>query len=441
MFSLHETKRMRLCRAAFIALCVVPTCVVVGWTAFVNAPVYRRAHERAIAARLGWRAHLTAASSPRPGKLLYEGLELSDPATGQALARLPFVEVESIGQALVVRFPYPATVNGTRLDAFWKLIDEADRQWPELNSLRIEAQNLTLHMRQGDQSFTDVIGHFDGDAAQTRAKLTFRRAIAGARAAEPCLLTFTRRRDTARADQVIQLATGSTPLPTSLFASLWPGALRFGKTCQFAGRVSAVLKSGTWRTELEGRADGIDLDLLVSRQFPHKLTGLADAQLGSVKFSGGRIESAKGSVTAGPGVISRSLVQSAETHLHIQAAARAITGRGNLIAYKQLNVGFEIDEQGLSLRGRVPGARGAVLVDSRHVLAIESPLVSQPVVDLVRTLVPRSEVHVPATRETAYLTGSLPVPSILAAPGAEQPLPHARPVSVYPVRSRDTIRR
>ena len=53
MFSLHETTRIRFCRAAFLALCIVPTCAVIAWAVFANGPAYRRAHERAIAARTG----------------------------------------------------------------------------------------------------------------------------------------------------------------------------------------------------------------------------------------------------------------------------------------------------------------------------------------------------------------------------------------------------
>ena len=440
MFSLHETTKIRLGRAAFVGLCVGPTCAVLAWCGFVGTPMYRRMHERAIAAHTGCGAHLEAVSSPRPGSLLYEGLELSDRDTGQPLARLPLVEVASRGPAVVVKLQFPATVNGSRLDAVVKRIGDLAQQWPLARSLRFEAQNLTLHAGSGDQTFTDVFGQIDGDQDRTQAKLTFRRAVAGNRAAEPCLLTLTHSRD-ATAAHTLHLTTGSTPLPMATIAALLPGAEHLGKTCHFTGRISASETSGAWKAELAGHLSSIDLDLLVSRQFPHKLTGLADVRLKSAIVQSGRVESAVGSVTAGPGVISRSLVQSAETHLHIQAAAQALKGRDNLISYRKLSIGFEIGPQGMTLRGEAPQARGAMLVDDRRVLALEPPLVSQPVVDLVRTLVPNSEVHVPATRETATLTSFLPVPSIVPVPGSEQPLPHARPVSVNPLRPEKPIRR
>ncbi len=162
---------------------------------------------------------------------------------------------------------------------------------------------------------------------------------------------------------------------------------------------------------------GVDLDLLVSRQFQHKLSGLASVRIKRATLADGRVQTAAGSITAGPGVVSRSLVQAAETHLHIQAATAAITGPGNLIAYEKLCVGFELGPEGMSLRGEVPRTRGGMLVDKRRVLVGEPPISYQPVVALVRTLVPQSEVQVPATRETVVLTGRLPVPSIVPEPG------------------------
>lgn len=437
MFSLHETTKIRICRAAFVAVCVLPTCAVVAWSAFVRTPAYRQAHEQTIAAETGWQARLQRVSSPRPGTLLYEQLELSDRDTRQRLAVLPFVEIVARGEVLDVTLPFPAMINAARLDAFLQFIENLARQWPPARTLRFAAQNLTLHLDSGDQSVTDVVAQLDANQDRTQAKLTFRPAVAGGQAAEPCLLTLTRSHD--GASQTIQLATGSTPLPAAALAPLWPGVARFGKTCQFAGRITAI-KGTRVIVSVEGHFSGVDLDLLVSRQFPHKLTGLADARLKTMTLEDGRIECAVGSITAGPGVISRSLIQAAETHLHIQAASHAFKGPGNLIPYEQLNVGFEIGPDGMSVRGEVPQTRGALLVDGRRVLAIEPPLVSQPVVDLVRTLVPQSEVHVPATRETAALTSALPIPSIVPIPGDEQPLPHARPVSVNPTPN-GTIRR
>jgi hypothetical protein len=438
MFSLHETTRRRLCRAAFLACCVVPTCAVLAWCAFIYTPHYRRAHERAVTAALGWQARLGCASTPRPGLVLYEWLELADPQSGALVARLPFVEIDTSGTAIEIRLPHPATIDGARLDALVKLADDLARRSADAHPVRFEAQNLTLRLEAGDQTFTDVWGEVG--AEQGIARLAFCRATAGDTRPEPCLVVVgpSHKKSTSRA---IHLTTGAMGLHAALVAPFWPGAAELGRSCEFAGRITASHARGAWTAELEGRLTNVDLDVLVSRRFPHKLTGTADVQLDALVVRAGRIETAQGRVTAGPGVVSRSLVQAAETHLHVRAAEGAIAGPGNVIAYDELGLSFEIGPQGLALRGAVPRARGAILIDDRYILAAEPAIASQPVVDLVRTLVPQSDVQVPATRETAPLTDALPVPTIALKPGSEKPLPNVRALNVNPLRSEKTIRR
>ena len=430
MFSLHETTKIRLCRAGFIALCAGPLCAVLVWSIVVRTSWYCEAHQQAIAAQLGWQTRLEAVSTPRPNLLLYRGLELADPNHGQLLARLPFVEIDTSGESTTIRLPYPAIVNGTRLDAFWTALRDLARTSSGTQHLEFEASNLTVHLEEGDQSFTDLVGRLDGDASQAMAKLAFCRAMSGVQqTSEACEVVLTRRQHAGTLIHSLEFSTGGTALPAGLIASIWPGVEQLGQRCTFTGRVSAVEQGGNWRTEIRGDLLEIDLDPLVS-PFPHKLTGLAAARLDRVTIAGGRLESAAGSVTAGPGVISRSLVQSAETHLHVRAADEAVRGQNNLLGYVQLCAGFEVGPQGMTLRGAVPGTKGALLVDEQFVLVEEAPVASQPVVDLVRTLVPRSEVQVPATRETVILTSTLPVPPIVPEPGWEEPLPQARPLNV-----------
>ena len=50
----------------------------------------------------------------------------------------------------------------------------------------------------------------------------------------------------------------------------------------------------------------------------------------------------------------------------------------------------------------------------------------------MRTLVPQSEVQVPATKETIALTSWLPVPSITPEPGHEEPLISGQILKITP---------
>src|SRR6185295_19131005 len=99
---------------------------------------------------------------------------LRDPHTRQLLARLPFVEVRDVAGEVTIRLPYPAMVNGTRLDSFWKLMHDQAEPSRARRSVRFEAQNLTFHLSDGDQSFTDLDGLVENTADQTQLRLHFR---------------------------------------------------------------------------------------------------------------------------------------------------------------------------------------------------------------------------------------------------------------------------
>jgi len=432
MFSLHEITKIRLCRAGFLALCLGPFCAIVLWCGLVRLDWYRASHERAIAAAIGWKAELASVELPRPGLLLYRDLKLSDPYNGQLLAELPYLEIDTRGETPLVRLPFPAKLNGTRLDAFWQACRELARKTSGDSRVDFEAQNLSLHLAHGDETLTGITGHFDSDEVQATAELSFARAIAGSAPAEPSTLVVTRRTHAGLPQYAVELATGPTPLPAELVAAIWPNVSQLGRKCEFEGRALAIEDSNTWRVELQGNLTDIELDL-VMRSFRHKLTGLAHVQIDRVTTVGGRIESATGSLFAGPGVISRSLVQSAETNLHVRQTDTAVRSGGNLLEYQLLCANFDVGQQGIAIRGVVPKAQsGTLLVSKQHILVMEPPAIRQPVVDLVRTLVPQSEVQVPATKETVALTSWLPVPSITTEPGREEPLITGQILNITP---------
>jgi hypothetical protein len=206
-----------------------------------------------------------------------------------------------------------------------------------------------------------------------------------------------------------------------------------GPASEFQGRIVALEQAGRTKTELSGRLVGADLDRLVSGQFPHKLTGRATAELDLLTIDDGRLETAAGKISAGPGTISRSLVRSAQSNLSLQGSKEFHAPGERLIAYAEMNFAFKINREGLSLRGESPTVQGALLVDERrHILLGEPTGLVQPVVNIARTLVPQSQVQVPATRETAALIRALPVPSALPAAEGQEPAAQARRLRVVP---------
>jgi hypothetical protein len=405
---------------------------VAAWCVAVRLPGYRDAHERAIRESLGCQARLERVSTPRPNLLLYEGLELADLDSGRLLARLPVVEIETKGSAASIRLSHPAIVSGAHLDALYRLVVRQLRDGRAWQRIDLAAQNVTLQLADGDRTLTDVGGAVERTAAESRLSATFRLAVAdttpGEQRSAPSELHVSRSHDSREA--TIHFVSGS-PLPCGLLAACWPAASYLGKLCTFDGRATFVQRGADERLDLVGRFERMDLSALLAT-YPHRLTGIARAELSRVVVKNGRLESAAGKLVAGPGALSRSLVHAAEANLHVEAAPQATYGRDNRLPYQELNIAFEIDGTGLVLRGEHAEAPRAMLVDSKQVLVRQPAAGRQPVVNLLRTLVPQTAVQVPATRETGGLAQFLPVPPIVDPPGSEQRLPQARTIGVAP---------
>jgi hypothetical protein len=431
MFSLHETRRIQLCRLAFIVLCALPTIGVIAWCVVVNGPVYRHLHQRAISARFQCVARLTRASSPRPDLVLYEGLDLTDRETGQLLARFGAVEVQTAADMVTVRLPLPGMINGRRLVDVGRLALAQTQASFGAKPLQIEAGHLTLSLPSGDQTLTDLVGRVADEPRQSRLRLTFARATAGDLTPTRIETSLIRNQATVLRTTSVEFRTEGAPLPCELLSAIWPAVSVLGPECTFAGRILASDSTAGWSLNLDGQVDHVDLDRLMG-PFPHKLTGQASIALKHVAVRDGRVEQAAGTIIGGPGTISRSLVQSALTGLRLEGSPRVFFGLDNRIGYSQLSMAFDLGADGLTLHGRVAEPPGTILLADDQVLLKEPTVERQPVLNLVRTLVPQVALQVPATRETDRLTRWLPIPPVAAPPGQETALPEARSLRVTP---------
>jgi hypothetical protein len=127
-------------------------------------------------------------------------------------------------------------------------------------------------------------------------------------------------------------------------------------------------------------------------------------------------------------------VQAARTHLRLRGANETEPTDASL-GYGQIAGAFSIGPKGLLLRGEAGKTPGTLMVDRGGRPLLGEPAVGvQPVVQLARVLVPRSDVQVPATQETAALIGMLPLPSISTMPPSEPPASQARTPRVNPKR-------
>jgi hypothetical protein len=214
-----------------------------------------------------------------------------------------------------------------------------------------------------------------------------------------------------------RLDTADSVLPCRLLAPLWPPIARLGAACGFAGAAEwAWLPEGV-SGQLRGQLQLVDLDALVSEQFPHRLSGRAEILVEQATLAEGRLMELRGVLRAAEGTASASLVAAAAEHLQLAPAPEIATlSPGAAIAFDRLAVRFDLARESLALASseEVPAAGTLVSSAGRPLLAAPAGH-TVPVVHLVRTLVPDSRYQVPATRQTAALVGWLPAPAVQPA--------------------------
>ena len=220
--------------------------------------------------------------------------------------------------------------------------------------LRVSAKELTLRAGPGSQTFTGVEGSFDNPPGGVQAIVSFR--IPGIDMPEPVKIRAVRNRQTSPPSSGFELSTGDGCLPCDLLAAGLPElgglvAMPVSRLYQGQSRTPALRRAIIGRAKLSGQLLGVDLDRLVSDHFPHKLSGAADVTINTARFLHGRLEQASGTIIAGPGVVSRSLLLSAARHLPFT------TGRGidldllaDLVPYDRIALDLFNGRQGLENR-------------------------------------------------------------------------------------------
>jgi len=439
MFRLHETARRRVCIAGFFALCVAPTIAVAAWCAVRNRPGYVEAEARRLGRELGVRVSLDGLRHLRPGAVLYEGLELADPETGNLLLRCRLLEttrskaVNSQGNPVdsLMLCPSQPEIQADALARLGRLLRRVlQSETPQQNvNVRISAAEMTLHSGKNSQTLTHCRGAVETLPGGSQAQLALR--IAGMDTPRPVRIRLDRNRQADPPASAVELDTGGGALPCSLLAMALPELHALGPRCRFRGYLSAQQSPGgqspeQWDGEASGQLLDVDLDRLVSDRLAHKLSGTADVTIQSARFCRGRLQEASGTLAAGPGVISRSLIDAAVSQLGLVPNTPPEMPH-DLIAYQQLALAAILDADGLRLQGRCASPQyGTILTDRRGAVLVEPKLRRQPVIGLIRTLVPQNELQVPATRQTDWLIRRLPVPQIVRRPAAEPAAPRAR---------------
>lgn len=418
MFHLHDSTRRWICVAAFLTLCVLPTVIVLVWGVSRRLPWYAQSEADRLGTHLGVKVALSAFSHPRPGVTVYEGLQLLDPETGCVLLdcrQLEAVRLEPDGRgeagagAVLTLTASQPVVDAAQLGRTWQLLERvlACRSgWPKVD-VRAACDNLV--MKSGNRRWTLVEPEaaIGSEATGARAEVAFR--LAGIEMSNKARFSATRDSRSRQPRTIFAIDTDGAPLPCSFMAELVPQVAALGPESSFRGRCLVTDTPGGWEGEISGLFAHVDLAQLTSGRIGHRLDGVGQLTVESVVFSSGRLCRVAGSLHAGPGTMSRSLLDAASLWLGmIRNADQEI--QGTALPYEQLAVSFAVDSDGMEIRGLCSGPGQQVVLTSRYgPLLLESPAQPLPAAALVGALAPSGEMLVPAASQTDWLLGCLPV--------------------------------
>jgi hypothetical protein len=407
---MHNTTRISACRWGFLALCVVPTLLTCGFIAFhwlsIKSPAVKAEWERELSQRMGVTVTIESLSYPQPSVAELTAVKLADGETGQLLAECPRVEIALQAQEWKITLLEPTIRREALPGLVQRLHDRLLVSAAVMPPLHLAAAQLTIH---------------DDAAARTLSTLSCDlRAIPDGR---EWVARFALPQQRQWIDLRITRNRQVSPPATQIEWNC-PARVPADWLSGFCGDVSSLGQDATWsgsgrltfaRSGVSGECSGelaqIDLTSAISQRFPHVLSGSATLAIEQATIDSGRLSGARGTlVVAGGGRIGRSLLESAQEHLGLDADLPA--DETDSVPYQQLALGFDLAGDRLRLTGNASKEQAGILLTNESgpllVAASDHELAA---VALARTLLPDSRLQVPAAIQTAALIQVLPLGS------------------------------
>ncbi|MHB9064630.1 MAG: hypothetical protein ACYC4B_12640 [Pirellulaceae bacterium] len=407
--------RRRICQALFVALCLVPTLSVVAVAVVRETPAYHGAQialwQARLSDHLGLEVQVGDVTIESGARSLVRDIELRDPESHEWLARIRSAEMIKTKRGWAVRLSQPQ-VSAPYITRLASLLHEhvllrADGQDAPV---QLAATSVELSSPDHCETVLDLRSAVQATREGSELLVEFRSTTMPAD--QRVRLRIVRNRQLEPAATGWELHTSPAGLPCSAVAAWFPAVAALGEDALFQGSLWCEQNRAGWEAELNGVFRDIDLEQLVTRQFPHKLSGMAMLSLSRCRVHRGRVSEITGRLESAGGVVSQSLLDAAAHCWGLQQPPRP--GGTPLVSYEQLVLDFSLSGHGLIL-GTAPAA---LLTDRQGtLLSLHDSLPRSPLT-LVQLLVPQSELQVPATRETAALFGALPLPELSSPPAA-----------------------
>lgn len=433
--TLSDRQRRTLLRGLFVAVIVVPGAAIVGLALFLKSDMYRSHWEQKLSESLAMRVTIDAVRQPRWDSVLFEGVRCYDPETDAKMLECRTLEAEEFSDGRHLRL-HQATIFADRGAQLFAAIERRlRRETPDADiPTTLSASELTWRTATEAQTLVDVRA-LSGPVKDARQMLV-NFGLPGTAVEHPVSLRISRQSAAAEPATSIELDTGAVILPCSMFTPLAEAAGVVGVQARFSGRLKVRRTPDGWDGTVAGDVSEADLDALVSRHFPHLLSGLAELRVHHAELLRGRLSSGSLTIIAGPGQVGRSLVVAGGMCLGM-GVDEARLPPDSMLLFDRLACDVALDDAGLTIKCRTNERPGAILWKDDFVYWHEPAAVQQPAANLLRALVPIAELQVPAALQTANLMQWLPLmkPKTIPTPaGTANP---TIPPSATRIRVRD----
>lgn len=405
MFAFHETTRKRICRTAFFALCLAPTCATAAWIADHYLPWRQTAAARRLSDRYHLAVTLADWQDPRPNMTRLASVSFAEPGAADPLLNLSQVETHRRGDVLVVSIG-ELTLRIADLPTLaarlrWTLA-RTPAQKLEFHIKKISLQKaatggpglLTLHRLQGvierdpaKHPRIRLLAHL-AEQANAPAETTATELAPPAPPKPVGISVETVTKAGAPPRQVIAFDTQQNAVPVALLAPLIPGSSALADTATFNGIVSWQVDMTPKRVavvtgSLRGRVEQLDLATLLPPHSPHTLRGAASIELTDLHWQGEQLHRLAGTLTGADGEVSRTLLDAAVKYLicsrgeQLAAAGEGATPLAAPLAIDAIACRFELDKSGFALWGaveqneRIPA--GCIATSGGQTLLLQPP--------------------------------------------------------------------
>ena len=442
MFIERSAGRVRLARAAFVLLGVLPCAALCGWAAVRHSDAHRASLERRCEQVVGLPVSIGSVEHVRPHAMRLRDCRLSA-ASGLPLFRVPVIEVETLPGEIRLTLPRLAcTPESARLAA--RLADDWLRQPVRFPAnCVVDVGDFSWRLRSGPDVVAARPARVDGDHPErsggpgrplhvecvaANGSRAVRLRLTGGAAADADELRVVLGPDASGAgpgrvesdSRMEVVASIAEPLPVAVLEAvcgLEPGAVPLGEDAIVSGAASAVFAaegaSGSGSLQIER----VDLSS-VSRHLPHRMAGEAVLAVDRLTWSRGRIDGGACHITVSRGRIGQRFLDACVSLLGCRPGPAYRTLAGDEIRPFD-DVGFtaRFGPEGLLVRAS-PGRSGG-LARVQGLAMLEEPAASVSLDRLAWLAAAPGAAAVPASRATAWLLDSFSIdpPAAAATPG------------------------